>query len=256
MGRAGALRALLFLSCFSGLFGPFGCAANFEPRTPMPQIAYPVPGARRAATLIVFLPGRRDHASVFARNGLIEVVQRANLGADLIATDAHIGYYRSGSLVRQLHDEIIEPAHARGYRRIILIGVSMGAYGAVRYAMAHPGKVDVLVLLSPFLGAGPVGREIAEAGDEDFEQTRRWLLSYPKSKSDAERSAAQYPRILFGRGEEDLFPITHAELRAALPPHDVFTTPGAHVWPTWRALLEKMLQRKVLTAPSSQEPSR
>lgn len=219
----------------------------------MPVIRYPVAGERRAATLVIFLPGRRDHASVFARNGLVEVVERAHIGADLIATDAHIGYYKSGSFVRQLHDEIIEPARQRNYRRIILIGVSMGGYGAVRYAMAHPGKVDTIVLLSPFLGAGPVGREIAEAGDEDFEQTRRWLLAYPKDKSDVERTAAHYPRIILGRGEEDLFPITHAELRAALPQHDFFTTPGAHVWSTWHTLLEKILNAKVLTAPSSQE---
>lgn len=219
----------------------------------MPTLRYPVPGARRASTLIVFLPGRRDHASVFERNRLIEVVERAHLGADLIATDAHIGYYRSGSFVRQLHDEIIEPARQRSYRRIVLIGVSMGAYGAVRYAIAHPGKVDTIVLLSPFLGAGPIGREIAEAGDEDFEQTRRWLADYPKDKTDAERIAAHYPRIVLGHGEADLFLITYSELRAALPKSDVFTTPGAHVWSTWRELLEKILNQKVLTAPSNQE---
>lgn len=252
MERAGALCALLFL---------LGCATDFKPRTPMPVIRYPVASARRAATLIVFLPGRRDHASVFARNGLIEVVQRAHLGADLIATDAHIGYYRSGSFVRQLNDEIIEPARQRSYRRIILIGVSMGAYGAVRYAMAHPGKIETIVLLSPFLGAGPVGREIAEAGDEGFEQTRRWLTAYPnglkrdlkKDPSDAERGAAQYPRIVLGHGEEDLFPITYSELRAVLPKDDVFTTPGAHVWSTWRELLQKILNQKALTSPSHQE---
>lgn len=225
------------------------CARTLETRTPMPVISYLYATRdHHPATLIVLLPGRRDRADVFDREGMIAILKRNGVAADLLAADAHIGYYRRGSFARQLHTEIIEPARRR-YRHIVLVGVSLGAYGAARYAMVYPDRVATLVLLAPFLGAGPVNRDVSEAGDEGFEQTRAWLHAYPKDAEDAARRAAHYPRIVLGYGEQDLFAATHAELRAHLPPDDALTTPGAHVWGTWRVLLERIAQRDLLTPP-------
>ena len=137
----------------------------------------------------------------------------------------------------------------------VLVGVSLGAYGAARYAMIYPDEVSTLVLLSPFLGAGPFMRELAEAGDEDFGQTWEWLRRYPKDKSPPERAAAGYPRLLLGYGEEDLFLLTDKQLRELLPADDVVTTGGAHLWSTWHALLTRLLERGLIsdepTAPRS-----
>ncbi len=247
--RLRSLAAVTAL-CLLGWVGCLGgCIKDLEPRTPMPVIRYSLAAGahpHHSSTLIILLPGRRDRAPIFAREGFIDIMRRHGVSADLLAADAHIGYYRRGTLVRQLHEEVLEPALRHGYKHIILLGVSMGAYGAVRYAMVHPGKAETLVLLSPFLGAGPVNRDIAEAGDEDFEQTLHWLKQYPKDRTNAERAAAGYPRIILGYGDEDLFPRINAELHALLPPVDVFTTPGAHLWGTWRALLEQIAGQGLL----------
>lgn len=215
----------------------------------MPVLRYPAaenPGSHHPDTLIVFLPGRKDRANVFAQEAMLDVVRQHGLAFDMLATDAHAGYYISGSLVRQLDQEVIEPAHRRGYRHIILVGVSLGGYGAVRYAMAHPGFIQEVVLLSPFLGTGPFMRELAEAGDEDFVQTWDWLRRYPLHASDEQRAKDGYPRLILGYGQEDLFLHTDNLLSALLPPDDVVTTAGAHLWSTWRTLLKKMLEKGLL----------
>jgi pimeloyl-ACP methyl ester carboxylesterase len=206
----------------------------------------------RQHTALVFLPGRKDRAEVFEREGFFEAARRHGLTAELIAADAHTGYYVRGTLVRRLHNDVVEPARRRGDSRIILVGVSIGAYGAIRYAMAHPGTVSVLVLLSPFLGAGSAMREIAEAGDVDFDETWDWLKRYPKNDSAEQREASGYPRIILGYGREDLFLKTDGELRELLPPQDVLTAFGAHLWSTWRALFEELLDKDLLALePSS-----
>lgn len=247
--RAALIFVRAAMLCVS--LSSIGCIRPLAPQEPMPVINHPfAPGTHRAPTLFVLMPGRRDRASVFQLKGFLDVVRKHLLDVDIIATDAHYGYYSRGSLVRQLHDEIIAPAHRHGYQHIVLIGVSMGAYGAVRYAMAHPGQVETIVLLSPFVGAGPVSRDIAEAGDEDFGQTRDWLGHFPTTATPEQRAAAKYPHIVLGFGQEDLFPVTYGELRKALQPTDVFTAPGAHLWSTWRALLEKILDAGVLDVPA------
>jgi pimeloyl-ACP methyl ester carboxylesterase len=208
-------------------------------------------GAARADTLLIFLPGRRDRAEVFAQEGFLDAPRRHGWAADVIAADAHLGYYLSGSMVSRLHQDLVAPARKRGYRRIILVGVSMGGYGAVRYAMAHPNQITALVLLSPFLGAGPFQQRMAEAGDEDFKQTWDWLKRYAATNRDDKRAAEVFPRIILGYGHEDLFLLTNLRLRALLPADDVLTTFGAHLWSTFRALFDKLLEKKLLDAEPS-----
>jgi pimeloyl-ACP methyl ester carboxylesterase len=224
------------------------CAGLPRTRTPMPVLRYhaATTGAHHPDTLYILLPGRKDRADVFAREGIIDLLRQHGLAADIVAADAHAGYYVRGSLVRQLHDEVIVPARRRGYRNLVLVGFSLGGYGAIRYAMAHPGEISTLVLLSPFLGTGPFMRELAEAGDEDFAQTWSWLKAYPLAKGPDERTAAGYPRLILGYGAEDMFLHTDNQLRALLPPEDTVTTAGAHVWSTWRDLLTRMFDKGLL----------
>lgn len=237
--RGGLLLGVLLLAA---------CAGLPRTRTPMPVLHYHVTTTdpHRPGTLYILLPGRKDHADVFAREGFIDLMRRQGLTADIVATDAHAGYYVRGSLLRQLHDEVIVPARRRGYHHLVLVGVSLGGYGAIRYAMAHPGEISTLVLLSPFLGTGPFMRELAEAGDEDFAQTWSWLKAYPLARSAEERTAAGYPRLILGYGAEDMFLHTDHQLRALLPPEDTVTLGGAHLWSTWRELLTRMFEKGLL----------
>ena len=202
------------------------CAHHPAATVPMRSIYYPA--AKPSDTVVVMLPGLKDRALVFERARFVEAFQRHDFPADLIAVDAHVGYYTNGTVLRRLHEDVMAMASQR-YAHVVLVGVSMGAYGAIRYAMAYPQGIDEIVLFSPFLG--PFMRWIAEPGDEDFQQTWAWL-----------RSSAR-PRIVLAYGHEDAFLASDRKLRALLPPTDVATATGAHVWGTWHRLLEQLLQR-------------
>ena len=56
------------------------------------------------------------------------------------------------------------PALARGVTTIWLAGISLGGFGALRYAEAHREIVEGLLLLSPFLGSRGLIAEVAAAG--------------------------------------------------------------------------------------------
>jgi pimeloyl-ACP methyl ester carboxylesterase len=186
------------------------------------------PAVPTSDTLVVLLPGLKDHARVFADQGFIKAIERRGARADLVAVDAHRGYYTTGAVLRRLHEDVIAPMSAR-YRRIVLVGVSMGGYGAIRYTIAHPDKIDTLILFSPFLGAGPFMRSLAEPGDEDFADTWDWLRNRP------------HPRVVLGYGHEDAFLITDRRLAELLPVEDVVRVNGGHFWHTWLKALERML---------------
>lgn len=65
------------------------CAHQLATRTPMPVISYLYATRdHHPATLIVLLPGRRDRAEVFEQQGMIDVLKRSGVAADLLAADA------------------------------------------------------------------------------------------------------------------------------------------------------------------------
>jgi pimeloyl-ACP methyl ester carboxylesterase len=199
--------------------------------TPMRYITYPA--SAKSDTVYVLLPGLKDRAKAFDHWGFISVFVQHHVAADLVAADAHVGYYTEGLLIRRLHDDVIAPL-TRRYPHVVLVGVSMGGYGAIRYAMAYPGTIDKVVLFSPFLGAGPLMRNLAEAGDDDFKQTWAWLRG------------TEHPPIFLAYGHEDGFLATDHELKALLPPENVTTGTGGHLWTTWRRLLKQMIDHGVL----------
>jgi alpha-beta hydrolase superfamily lysophospholipase len=60
--------------------------------------------------------------------------------------------------------ELVEPAKASGYEKIILVGTSLGGHGALLYITKHSEDVDGVVVLAPFLGGGRVVEAIEKAG--------------------------------------------------------------------------------------------
>lgn len=226
-----------------------GCSHSPRPRAPMGAVRSSLVGAR-AETVVFFLPGRKDRARVFEDKGLFDIVREKHFPADLIGADAHAGYYERGTFERRFDVDVVEPARKRGYAHLIIVGVSLGGYGAVRYAMRHPGRVETLVLLSPFLGAGSSMQELADADDPDFARTWEWLRRYPGEPR--ARAAAGYPRIVLGYAEEDLLLHSDSELKKLLPPADVVTIPiGAHEWIAWRKLLGVVLDKHLMDPPAT-----
>jgi pimeloyl-ACP methyl ester carboxylesterase len=200
--------------------------------------------ATKAATLVVFLPGRGGSMADFEQQGFAEILRAARVQADVIAVDAHLGYYYKRTVIDRLRADVIEPARTRGYRRIVLVGVSLGGLGALLYERDRPGAVDAIVLLAPYLGdkaglferidvaGGPrawaIGRDPTEGGVEEMV----WTFL-------GQRATALPPTwLLFG--EEDRLAPGHRRLMTLLPSTRVIRRSGGHDWPTWRMLWQEV----------------
>lgn len=237
------------------------CAGCVRPRpatAPIPALS--LPGAGPAKTLVVLLPGRRDSPEDFRRFDFPGLAARAGARVDMVAVDAHLGYYFSRTIVDRLHDDVIAPARGR-YDRIWLVGISIGGTGAILYADQHPGDVDGILLLAPFLGEDEVIGEIAKAGGP-----RGWVPPGPIAPDDFQRrmwawlkgyeggSAGKIPLYL-GWGRSDSFARANGMLARLLPPERVFTAPGGHGWKPWKAIWEMFLKTGALTpGPAAAAP--
>ena len=69
----------------------------------------------------------------------VQAVYDAGIHADMVAVEAHYGYYATRTVVTRLREDVIAPARAQGYTQIWLVGVSMGGLGALLYVRAYPG---------------------------------------------------------------------------------------------------------------------
>jgi len=192
-------------------------------------------------TLLVFLPGRYDRPQDLVRNGFVRAVQERGMDADIVIPDLHFGYYIKRSAVERLHEDVIRPAQEKGYRHIRLVGISVGGLGALLYAQMHPGLVDEVVLIAPYLGESAIHHEIARAGGlADFERTIwAWLRGH---------GGKAHPVISLGYGRDDGFATSNRLLAGVLPESRVTATPGGHEWAPWLRIWETLLERRPLPA--------
>lgn len=192
----------------------------------------------RSDTLVVMLPGIKDRAEQFLVAGFVDA---ASEPFDVVVVDPDVSDYFRGTFPERLRAEVIEPAQARGYREIWLVGVSIGGYGSLLYAAEHPADISGIVLLAPYLGSRRLERAIEDAGGLDA-----WAATAPNSPFAkgwiAVRALAQRPgsTILLGFGGEDELAETYGPLLATLPPSRVYTIAGGHEWTTWAPLWDEI----------------
>ncbi|HUL66993.1 MAG TPA: alpha/beta hydrolase, partial [Burkholderiaceae bacterium] len=117
------------LAAFALLLVLGGCYWRIA-HEPMPFVAYGDLGPERARGAIVLLPGFASKPEDFDAHGFIEILHRNAPAYDVVAADAHFGYYNKATLLTQLHASVIGPLVARGYRELWIAGVSMGGHGA------------------------------------------------------------------------------------------------------------------------------
>jgi pimeloyl-ACP methyl ester carboxylesterase len=261
--RAVSILALLF------------CAACTPAvRFPIDTVHYDAAAAPGSRMLIVFLPGNGDPISVFQKKGLIADVRQHGLPADMIAVDAHLGYYLNGSIFSRLKEDVIDPARARGYDRVWLVGNSLGGYGSLSYAREHPEDVTGVVLLGPFLGRKETIDEIKRSGGvlqwqpsgipeksvKDWED-RLWLWIKANVRSGSlraevdsrERPAGYSPIIYIGYGRRDRLSEGQELFASLLPPDHVIAIDGGHDWPTWKKLWDLFLDRNIFEGTTGVE---
>ncbi|MCA9659678.1 MAG: alpha/beta fold hydrolase [Myxococcales bacterium] len=229
--------------------------ATAKKNQPMATLRHPA-APERADTLVVLLPGAGDSATTYDREGFIAAAREAGSAVDLVAVDAHAGYYFGRTLTDRLWEDVLAPARAEGYRQIWLVGISMGGLGALLTAQRHADAIDGVVLLAPYLGKRRTIEQIAaagarawepapEAGSYDYELWR-WLKGY-------QDPGAARPALYLGYGTEDRGAGAHALLAELLPPEQTFTAPGGHDWPVWRPLWREILSS--LAASSTWPPA-
>jgi pimeloyl-ACP methyl ester carboxylesterase len=242
------------------------------PKAPLDMLLYDTPAGNHKH-LFVFLPGNGDKADAFDKKGLINAVREHRLPVDMIAVNAHIGYYMNGSIFARLKEDVIDPAKARGYKKIWLIGNSLGGYGSVSYARQYPEDIAGIVLLGPFLGDKKIIKEIRDAGGlqkwepadipvdgkEHWEKELwRWLKDGDEQKGfwhwikNCDEEDGDCPsRIYLGFGKRDRFSPGQKLLAESLPQENVFAIDGGHDWRTWKKLwtmiLDRMSSRKAGT---------
>jgi pimeloyl-ACP methyl ester carboxylesterase len=227
------LRALAILllgaACVASMAS---CATPREATIPLRTVA--IGPAEKHDTLVVLLPGIRDVPEDFARSGFAD-----HSGAfDLLAVDAHWGYYERQSIVDRLHDDIVEPARRGGYMRIWLVGISLGGFGALLYVDRYPDDIEGVVLLAPYLGEPQLASDIEQAGGLEA-----WSkMALPKDPFALGWRALQSieargrPNVIVGYGTADPLVATYGPLLKTVPTQQVHTRDGGHRWSTWAPL--------------------
>ena len=140
-----------------GLLSLLTTACAFLPRpAPTPVRTEVHEPSAAPEELVVLLPGRYSLPRELEREGFVRQVRASRPRARIVVPDLHLGYYRNRISSERLHRDIVLPAHREGIRRVTLVGISMGGLGAMLYEFEHPGHVQEIIMLSPFLGDSSV----------------------------------------------------------------------------------------------------
>jgi pimeloyl-ACP methyl ester carboxylesterase len=203
----------------------------------MPSIAISGPDSSHEV-LLIMLPGRGDRASTFITNGFQEASER--YGFDMIAADAHFGYFRERNLVERLHADIVLPAIKAGYKKIWLLGISAGGFGSILYASQYPDQIDGVILLAPFLGEREAIDELVAGGglatwSADESKLRDYEIAIWSWFNKVTSEPNKKPLIL-GYGKSDHLAGTYGVLLEAMDSSSVYTREGGHKWATWKPL--------------------
>jgi pimeloyl-ACP methyl ester carboxylesterase len=255
----GLLRIFLFLLVFV-----LGCYP--APKVPIDTLRYDAPTVDHRL-LFVYLPGNGDPLTAFEKNGLVQALRTRNLQADVIAVNAHLGYYMNGSIFIRLKQDVIDPAKARGYRQIWFVGNSLGGYGSLSYTLQYPHDITGVILLGPFLGEKKTIREISDAGGlqrwepgdiprkskEDWEKYLwKWIKDADQHQCFRDKTGNGEVRdncpgwIYLGYGKHDRFSYGQSFMAQYLPSGQVFEIDGGHDWQTWTKLWNLILDRIVI----------
>lgn len=205
-------------------------------------------GLGSADELIIFLPGRGDDIDAYQRAGFIDTLMESEQPLDAVVADAHLGYYYGGVLADRVHQDILLPFQKKGYKQFIIVGTSLGGYGALWINHEYNDLISGVVLLAPYLGKNPVIKEIQSA--ENLQAWRSDLDREPgiddevwlwiAGLKDCEPSKIQ--SVILAVGKKDKFFEAAGLLSKSLPDSRLFFNDGGHDWKTWHALWGDVLK--------------
>ena len=242
------MKSIIDLTAVSICVAVMSCASYYSAPVPMRTVFHQEKRAQGHDTLVVFLPGHRSLPEDFAAEGLVDMLRKNRPRVDSLAAGATLGYFIKESLPERLREDIILPARARGYKKIWLVGISMGGSGALWYLKKYPSTVQGVLLLSPFIADKDVVKEVESAGG-----LAKWEPRSPLDKKDYQRAQLLWlksylnpnpalPVLALGFGDSDRFRLSNRMLAGILPAGRVVTVPGGHDWKTWAGIFEKFVR--------------
>jgi pimeloyl-ACP methyl ester carboxylesterase len=230
-----------------------GCLPKADPSQPIPTLLVASPQTAPIAQrrLVVMLPGRADDLQALRRSGMAEAIQGAWPDADVLFAELTFQYYMQGRAPQRLHDEVIAPVRARGYREIWLGGASMGGMGTLMYERAYPGEMNGLVLLAPYVGDRDLLEEIRDAGGVaqwnpgPVQEVNRktWQRELWRHLQTWSRDPKQAQRVWLAYGDKDRLREAMPQLTSLLPPGQVLVRDGGHTWTVWSPAAGEILRR-------------
>ncbi len=253
MRRLGLLLFALLLASTAG------CYFTRSPSRPLPALEFRRSTLVREHCLIVFVPGFLDGPDTFLENHFPDEVLASGAPCDSVAVDLHYRYYgetpSSGDGIASImFADVLEPAAARGYEEIWLVGISMGGLGALLTAERHPELVTGVILLSPFVGEEALLHEIEAAGGAETWHPPAGLDRQPWTQDNYSAHLWSWlrgyatdpdamPPLYVGWGESDRLGAADRLLAQMQPADHVLTTEGEYNWRTWYPLFHELLAR-------------
>jgi enterochelin esterase-like enzyme len=140
-------------------------------------------------------------------------------------------------------------ANQRGGRMIG--GLSMGGFGALRYALTQPDQFCSAMLLSPAIYPNEppltsAARRVGVFGDHQFDPQIWHALNYPAQWQHYMSRPYRLPMFI-GAGDDDLTiqadaSVLYTSLRLSGNPAALRIIDGGHTWEVWSALLPAALK--------------
>ena len=211
------------------------------------------PGVEDERILLLMLPGAKNTPQQLVEFGFIRALRERNLPVDVLALDAHVDLYLERADIEQVLQHALEEAHQYGYRRIWLLGISLGGSGAMICATQHRAQIEGIFLLAPFLGTRGLIAEVEaagglhdwQAGEVASRDHERRLLEQIRCITQDE---SRVPPVYLGYGSEDRYRGASIMLSECLESHYVTAIPGGHDWETWLSLWNRLLDKQPFAA--------
>jgi S-formylglutathione hydrolase FrmB len=128
-----------------------------------------------------------------------------------------------------------------------IAGLSMGGYGAMRFAMLYPEKFAAAGLLSPAIyspspPANSSVRRVGVFGTENFDDALWQSMNYPALWKAYMAKQIQVPMYINSGDDDDFFIEADATrfyslLRENKQPAELRIVNGAHAWPVWSSTI-------------------
>ena len=161
--------------------------------------------------LLLMLPGAKNTPQQLVDNGFIQALAGTEFASGCAGIWMHMPiciWIEPTS--RHLLHHTLDEARSHGYRRIWLLGISLGGSGAMICATQRTAEIEGIFLLAPFLGTRGIIAEVEAAGGlADWQAGEIGSRDHERALLEQIRCSQigtdEFPAIYLGFGSEDRY---------------------------------------------------